>query len=428
MYLVQHLLLASQLLVCLAVASATKCDKQKGPDGAAECLKNGQNGKSEWTTCLKNSYIKQNSAGKKECTDKSSTYCQYKCTQESRNLGTAVMNDCYCDPISAAPLNHSLPSWCYNPSGATCNWYEGCLEKRYPCKDKSSDYAIKYAKRFCGLYDASYQKFSAVGKKWVDAVRKCLQISLVPLIRPWHKQTCSAIQKAAFGSHTCCYTGGSSCSTPGSPSICGLPALDWWRVFWTIKSAFVLSTTSAWESVKGVLGTMKACGTDLIRGRQDVAQFQLTVKPSSKTFGLTLDADKLAFETGQRIADKMNWETDGIDWFAYAVQSANQNQISGEPLIIRIIIANKESLLQFTASKSAESLKRRVSDLTKVVMKGGLQFDAASQKTFAIENVQDCLDFACSSVSAAVKSHNRGSKPWDGFYLVLLPLVLLRDW
>ena len=187
------------------------------------------------------------------CRNRLATRCYYQCMLELHNSESGyVQPDCQCTPGATTPPSMApLPSWCSSPNGTSCNWYLDCLEKRYPCRGQPADYAIKYAKHFCQLYDKSYNTFSTYGQTWIDSVRKCLQVALVPLLRPFSKTTCSGIQTAAFASHTCCYTGGSSCSASGAPSICSLPIADWWKVFWTIKSSFIMSTISAAESFKG---------------------------------------------------------------------------------------------------------------------------------------------------------------------------------
>ena len=60
-----------------------------------------------------------------------------------------------------------------------CAWYRSCLEKEVPCSGKDGDYAIADGEKFCNKYTFSYSSFSSDGQKWVDAVRKCLQVNAV---------------------------------------------------------------------------------------------------------------------------------------------------------------------------------------------------------------------------------------------------------
>ncbi|PVD35017.1 hypothetical protein C0Q70_06298 [Pomacea canaliculata] len=70
---------------------------------------------------------------------------------------------------------------CYTPAGNSCTWYTVCLEASIPCQNTSDDYAIAYGLKFCNLYVRNYNKFSPQGKQWVDAVRKCLQVTFAHL-------------------------------------------------------------------------------------------------------------------------------------------------------------------------------------------------------------------------------------------------------
>lgn len=64
----------------------------------------------------------------------------------------------------------------YSPTGTDCNWFKNCLEKKYLCSGVRDQNAITFAENFCRLYEDKSYLFSASGKQWVDAVRKCLQV------------------------------------------------------------------------------------------------------------------------------------------------------------------------------------------------------------------------------------------------------------
>ncbi|XP_052233388.1 uncharacterized protein LOC127846258, partial [Dreissena polymorpha] len=106
--------------------------------------------------------------------------------------------------------SNPLPANCYSPDGTDCSWYRDCLESQH------------------------YNMFDNNGQLWIDAVRKCLQIALVPLIRQYKTVSCSEIKQTAFESHSRCYTS----LFPGAPSICFIGARNIFQVFVTIKSAF----------------------------------------------------------------------------------------------------------------------------------------------------------------------------------------------
>ncbi|ESO83701.1 hypothetical protein LOTGIDRAFT_80976, partial [Lottia gigantea] len=90
-------------------------------------------------------------------------------------------------------------------SGRSCDWYLECLHKKYPCSETGDDYALTYATKFCKLYEKHHSAFSKAVQKWVDSVRKCLQVSLVPYIRPYSDLSCAELMKVVFDSHVPCY-------------------------------------------------------------------------------------------------------------------------------------------------------------------------------------------------------------------------------
>ncbi|VDI62859.1 Hypothetical predicted protein [Mytilus galloprovincialis] len=117
-----------------------------------------------------------------------------------------VYDDCKCENGQEyTESNLTLPSRCYSPSGADCSWYRDCLERKFKCSGTEDDYAMAFATKFCNLYSQSYQDFSQDGQQWIDAVRKCLQVSLVQTLRPYLPFTCEDVKRIAFDSKTPCY-------------------------------------------------------------------------------------------------------------------------------------------------------------------------------------------------------------------------------
>lgn len=86
------------------------------------------------------------------------------------------------------------------------------------------------------MYGERGSKFSPKGQEWINATRKCLQVKLAPLFRPYKNPTCDEIKKQALNSHSDCYL------TPfiGAPSICSLDFPDWYEVAGIVGHAFDL--------------------------------------------------------------------------------------------------------------------------------------------------------------------------------------------
>ncbi|XP_021349070.1 uncharacterized protein LOC110447601 [Mizuhopecten yessoensis] len=162
-----------------------------------------------------------------------------------------------CKHVDKNGSSTRLPLWCYNPDGTKCSWYRQCLEKRYPCEQTGSAYAITYAEKFCDLYAKNVHMFSTYGRQWIAASKKCLQVVLAPVLSPEVNISCSDIKSMAFASHPKCY------SNPSEGfSFCSLSLRDKLEVFWTIKEALLSAFE---ETVKAAWATVLDClkvGTD----------------------------------------------------------------------------------------------------------------------------------------------------------------------
>ena len=175
------------LLLFLVDGRVTQCSESVGPSGLTECVELSPwhtRGQYQWATCITDVYMQQKSGRRHQCINRQVTYCWYQCMLEVHDKTTGdVSNDCSCNPNDKNPtVTTALPASCYSPAGDSCDWYRNCLEKKYPCEATTNAYAITFAEKFCKLYNDHYSKFSSDGRKWINAVRKCLQVSLVLLL------------------------------------------------------------------------------------------------------------------------------------------------------------------------------------------------------------------------------------------------------
>lgn len=199
------------------------CDSSTGPSGVIECVKlsNPYYNDYQWATCLTNAYIKEKTKNKFQCVYSSATYCWYQCMVEFHEISSgSVYDDCKCTTAQNV-TKPPIPDYCFSPDGTDCSWYKNCVNVRYPCPE--DNYAIEYAQKFCDLYAQNYEIFSSDGKLWVNGVKKCLQVSLAPTLRPWVNLNCKQLKKFAFDTHAPCYTKPDN----AAPSICALRCLDW---------------------------------------------------------------------------------------------------------------------------------------------------------------------------------------------------------
>lgn len=408
------------LFLALHLARATTCDRNNGPSGVTECIQISRyNNEYQWATCLTNAYIKQKSSHEHQCEDRTRTYCWYQCMLEvhAKNSGP-VSDDCSCQLSNTTPKPYtgvpttSLPLECYSPSGDSCDWYRNCLEKRYPCEDTSNAYAIKYAEKFCRLYGDRYSLFSPEGRKWVDAVRKCLQVSLVPILRPWRKLSCEDIRQWAFNSHTPCYLD----PDKGAPSICDLDCQDFFKIFWTIKGSFIQLDTS-WETMKGMWNIGGRCGVasqirkcfkegyqGLTKGVIKISKIvikkfkQLLNRNKRSTSDPLPEADsqsRFADRVGSAIATALNWNADVMDWLAYP---ENTTAPADDPDILNLIIvlADIKALGIVNTSAPAVSFNQTIKEFALAVGKATLPLQIDGYNVW-VKSLASCSDKSCNS-------------------------------
>ena len=387
------------------VWAAQTCDANYGPSGATECVHNWYYLGYQWATCLSNAYVQQKTNKKHSC---EYTYCWYQCMLEMHDIPWGqVTDDCSCKPSNSTPKPYtgipttSLPQNCYSPSGDSCDWYRNCLEKKYPCEDTSNAYAIKYAEKFCRLYDDHYSEFSPEGRTWVDAVRKCLQVSLVPILRPWYKPSCEDIRQRAFASHTPCYLN----PDKDAPSICDLGSKDFLHIFLTIKRSFIQLDTLP-KSLKGMWNIGTGCAASYVKEARTkvmiiISKIQvvknLLGREKRSLSDLLPEADarsRFADQVGLAIAKALKWNTDVMDWLAYPenVTQADDPDISN----IIIVLADIKALGIVNSSMPGINFNQTMEEFASAVAKGTLPSQVDGHNVW-VKSLASCSDKSCNS-------------------------------
>ena len=436
------------LLFLAQSGCASQCGKDSGPLGATECVQLENYNRYQWSTCLTNTYIQQKSGQRHICEDPTATYCLYQCMLEVHNKTSGtVSEDCSCESANSTSSpynlssNTSLHSQCYSPSGDSCGWYRNCLERKYPCEATSNAYAIRYAEKFCMLYDKRYTLFSADGQKWVDGVRKCLQVVLVPLLRPWMKPTCQEIRKTAFASHTPCYLRPGK----GAPSVCDLGCWEYFKIFWTIKGSFTELDT-AWESVKGMWNIGTQCGLHsqirkCLMGRSaslmkvaklEIQKFSQQKRRSTDSLSEADARSRFADRVGSVIASTLKWNTDVMDWIAHPVNAANSDD--PDSLHIIIVLADKKALGIVNTSTPSVNFDQTMLEFASAIEEGRLFMQVYDSNVW-VKSLAACSDKSCDNpqtMAVSVRSQN-----WNGavgsshiqiaLCVVIAPLLILMD-
>ena len=338
--------LALILLLTCGLAAA-QCDGFSGPSGNTECVKFSRYDRHQWATCITDAYMRQKSHHKHLCRDQTRTYCWYQCMLETHSKSSGhVSMDCYCDPLAPTAISPTLSPGCYSPSGDDCDWFRNCLERKYPCDYSSTAYALKFAKMFCAMYKEHASKYSHQAQNWMDSARKCLLVSLVPLLRPWVKPTCQAMRQKALNSHTSCFLE----PDEGATSICDLDCSEYFKIFWTIRESFFGGMDTAWDSLRAMWNIGQDCDADsiskcfgqAIQGYMRISKVVISkVKENSAAFPDGDARKRLANKLGWNIIYKLNFSTKFLGWLAYPGGGAG---LDSQSLDVILVLVDKQTL------------------------------------------------------------------------------------
>jgi len=394
---------ASQSFFCRA-DDALECTTTSGPAGIYRCVLLNEvfpyYNDYQWATCMTEVYLQEITGGKDECVDPTATYCWFQCMLETYNsMGPDVSGVCLCSANDSyttfRPEDSSLPSDCYSPDGTDCHWYADCLEAKYPCSGTGAGYAIEYATKFCNLFLQNLNQYSSIGQRWISAVRKCLQVKLVPLLRQRAPPSCAEIRLTALASHSPCYLN----PYQGAPSICDLPLSDIVPMFFTIQSAFTDPATAG-ESLCGALDVARGCYSQWQSSRPCLraftANFRLlygAVLPTAATWAIK------AARFVQKIGQKLNWDSTGLRYFGCAVDWVD----AGDTGAVSILLAVRDnynclsSLLSGRKKRSTFDLDAVAADFENAVSDGSLLLELDDGETLYVTGMAQCDPPACAN-------------------------------
>jgi hypothetical protein len=237
-----------------------ECDRWNGPNNSLGCV-GTRYGHSEWATCYMNAVGLPMYPPNYDYFGSCQNWGDYRyCWYPSKRV-------CSHSDKEKLPYYASiqLPMKCFTNLGKDCNFYAECLEKSRPCANTEHSYAIDYAEKYCKRYESDYEKFSLVGKKWVDSVRMCLQKAVYIYSQPYASNIeCKLLKTYAFNSHVDCYL--KPDQSDRSISWCNLKARDHYLVVKTVWQAafyeFSSTTSSFIKILKGCSKTLKEYESD----------------------------------------------------------------------------------------------------------------------------------------------------------------------
>lgn len=235
----------------------------------------------------------------------------------------------------------------------------------------------------------------------MDATRKCMQMTLVPYIRPWQKASCETLNEKAFKSQRTCYL------NPGQDktSYCDLSITDQMRVFWTLKSGMALTFTPSLEARWNILldcldkkspSSPENVSTELLHLKVDIldnyAQYEaLDYEKREEYLGY------LAGRVVDEIASRQKWRKKGLAWFAYP----SQTYLSDSYYFVTILLVDRYTY-EATASGPRQPINVTSIALSEMVneFKHG-SFDTIETGTdkAAVLAMKQCTDWRCTRFS-----------------------------
>ena len=288
---------------------------------------------------------------------------------------------------------------------------------------------MEFAQKFCNLYARNQYSFSSQGQRWINAVRKCLQVKLVPIIRPYVQTNCEEIKQQAFATHSPCYLA----PYPGEPSICDLDCTIWLKVFWTIKGAFIDATI---PSLKGMYDVTKECASAILEGvlkfakdsaKCEMCLIMLTFKKIGGLFGkrpISDDPNETADSVAKQLSEQLHWKQNGVQWFSYITDTEEADDINVS------IILGSVSMHDVNAVGAPEAdMSKTIDDFAEAI--GNEKLQISFSKDLNLTHFSACLDFGCQEtyheVTPKLKATTSGAAKVHGVIFLILKSILLNQ-
>ncbi|KXJ11698.1 uncharacterized protein LOC110243318 [Exaiptasia diaphana] len=390
-------------LLCMASGVLSVCHPYFGPPGGVVCIAAPQYyNQYQWATCLTDMYIKVKSGHRHQCISRSRTYCYYQCMLESFEKSSGTVNSqCSCRPGDRKPHQNIQSSACLSPSGESCNWYRDCLEKKKSCQDTTNGYAIRYSERFCKMYDRNKLWFSSKAQRWIHAVRKCLQVTLVPLLRPWRSPSCLEIRREALQSHTKCYINPDA----NIPSVCDLSCVEFYKIFYAIKAGYFGRLDTAWESFKSLWNIQDRCGSKCTRdwftpqNNTIIRMMKMGIeKVKSRPHKTSLPEsdmnNRFADQVVTFISKSLRWNSAIMDWMAYPGSTSAS---------LFVVLADKKALGIVQTSNPPVNFNDTITEFALAIANSSIPVQVDGTNVW-LKSLESCSDKTCSQPRSLVIS------------------------
>ncbi|XP_076078443.1 adhesion G protein-coupled receptor L3-like isoform X4 [Mytilus galloprovincialis] len=382
---------------CLLVYCDAACDKDFGPEGLSECVLIPPQYKSyQWATCLSNYFIKMASNGKHYCLD-DNTYCLYQCMIEFYNVNDGeVYQNCSCLGYDSIPKysNVSLPDLCYVPTGFDCNWYNDCFRKKYSCSG-IDDGGITFQREFCSLYDQHQHKFKPINQILLANIRRCLQVDMVRIVRPWVQVECSEIKNLSISVNKQCFTSQEFQNV--TLSLCDMNADNFWSLVVTLVESLHKQNGSS-DGISNLLEAKSFCSNkDIIMQtiNTTVVRIETNIETRHTFYNNAFRSTKTITNIVTKLAELMLWRQHGLSWHAW-VDTRFQN-ISPDKNSIFILLASRQSYdMNYNDHSRSPRVYDAVDNLASGISEG--MFVSVNKQIVTIQSLEACVDLLCQHI------------------------------
>ena len=226
-------------------------------------------------------------------------------------------------------------------------------------------------------------------------MRKCLQVKLVPILRPFVTPTCESIKQTAFISHPGCYLHPDS----GAPSICDIGVADWARIIWTVKGALIQDPTA---TLKQIIDIGIECGYDILSN--GMGKIQMTFGRATET--VLNNLSDFSKNVVVQMARQMDWDRRGIVYFGFpALIIINRNKratdTNSDLVHVNLLIAPRYKFdLNAANNTPVVNVSAEAISAAEAIENGDVRIDIGEEAQFTVLSL--CMDYNCTETSLQV--------------------------